>query len=51
MRTYGRLVWLLPAVAVAAWLESFFGAPIVGQAISALYVQLSWKSFSTNLLG
>jgi len=50
MRTYGRLVWLLPAVAVAAWLASFFGAPIAGQAISALYVPLSWQSFSTNLL-
>ena len=50
MKTYGRLVWLLPSVAVAAWLASFFGGPIVGQAISRLNVPVSWQSLSTNLL-
>jgi hypothetical protein len=50
LKKYARLTWLLPAVVIAACLASFFGAPLIGQAISGLTVSLSVRSLGTNLL-
>jgi Domain of unknown function (DUF4440) len=49
IKKYSRLVWLLPAVLIAAWLGSFFGAQVVGQAISAVSLPLFWQNLATNL--
>src|SRR5262249_47679270 len=47
---YLRLVWLLPAILIAAWLASFFGASGVEHSISGLNVPVSGKELGTNLL-
>jgi hypothetical protein len=44
-----RLAWLLPSVLLAAWLAAFFGAPLVGQAITSLTVPFSLRAFGANL--
>ncbi len=43
-----RLIWLVPSLLLAAWLATFFGAPLVGQAISSLTVPISWRTFATK---
>lgn len=47
-KNYARLVWLLPAVLVAAWLASFFGTAAIERALSGLAVLFSLRSFATN---
>lgn len=50
VRKYARLIWLVPAVLLAAWLAAFLGVPYVGQAISSLNVPLSFRAIATNLV-
>jgi len=45
-----RLFWLVPSLLLAAWLESFFGASVVSQAISSISVLVSWRALATNLI-
>ena len=47
---YSRLIWLVPAALLAAWLAAFFGTSVVDQAISSLHLPLSSRSIATNLL-
>ncbi|HWZ97548.1 MAG TPA: nuclear transport factor 2 family protein [Candidatus Dormibacteraeota bacterium] len=49
-KKHTRLIWLVPAVFIAAWLASFFGAPVVAQAISLMNVVLPIRALATNLL-
>ncbi len=46
---YARLIWLVPAVLLAAWLAAFFGGPYVSQVISSLHVPFSLRATAANL--
>jgi hypothetical protein len=49
-RKHARLVWLIPALLVAAWLASFFDTPIIAQIFSLTTVVLSVRVVATSLL-
>jgi len=49
-KNYARLLLLIPALLVAAWLASFFDTSIIAQIFSLTTVVLSPRSIATNLL-
>ena len=49
-KKYARLLWLLPALLVPAWLVSFFDTPLLAQIFSLTTVVVPLRSIATNLL-
>lgn len=49
-KKYPRLLYLIPAFFLAAWLASYFNSGLVAQVISLTAVSLSIRGIATNLL-
>lgn len=50
LKKYRRLLWLIPSVVLAAWLETVFGTSSMARAASTLQLPVLSKDAATNLL-